>query len=169
MLLSLSLYYYHRRLWMISEALELRMEGGRACHSWYMRIDSHGYGRIGGGREGGWRWYACGTTLGGWWNTSRVRDETPMRPDSTAILVRSSGKGLGRISRSSGKALTRDVTRRLRIVAHSYGWLRSMVLFGCRCCNIVWLLALYCCLVVVVVVATTTTTTTNVEDDSQKS
>ena len=46
---------------MISEALELPVEGGRVSHSWCMVVVSHGYGGLGGGRDGGGGWYACGT------------------------------------------------------------------------------------------------------------
>ena len=38
---------------MISEALELRIEGGQLIHSWCMCVVSHGYGGLGGGRDGG--------------------------------------------------------------------------------------------------------------------
>ena len=46
---------------MISEALELRVEGGRVSHSWCMCVVSDSYGRLGGGRDGGGGWHACGT------------------------------------------------------------------------------------------------------------
>ena len=38
---------------MTSEALELRFEGGGVSHSWCMSVVSHGYGGLGGGRDGG--------------------------------------------------------------------------------------------------------------------
>ena len=44
-----------------SEALELYVEGGRVSHSCCMCVIGHGYGRLGGGRDGGSGWYACGT------------------------------------------------------------------------------------------------------------
>ena len=44
---------YHRRLRMISDALELCVEGGRVSHSWCMCVVSPGYGELGGGRNGG--------------------------------------------------------------------------------------------------------------------
>ena len=34
---------------MISEALDLCVEGGRVSHSWYMCVVKHGYGRLGEG------------------------------------------------------------------------------------------------------------------------
>ena len=46
---------------MISEALELRVEGGLISHSWCMCVVGHGCGGLGGGREVGGGWYACGT------------------------------------------------------------------------------------------------------------
>ena len=39
---------YHRRLRMISEALELRMKGGQVSHSLCMCVISHGYGGLSG-------------------------------------------------------------------------------------------------------------------------
>ena len=48
-LLLLLLLSYHRRLRMISEALEIRVEGGRVSHSWCMCVVGHGYGGLGGG------------------------------------------------------------------------------------------------------------------------
>ena len=50
--LVLLLLSYHRHLGMISEALELCMEGGRVSQSWCMCAASHGYGGLG----QGWRW-----------------------------------------------------------------------------------------------------------------
>ena len=38
---------YHRRLRMISEALELIVNGGRDNHSWCMCVVGHGYGELG--------------------------------------------------------------------------------------------------------------------------
>ena len=58
MLLSLT---YHRHLRMISEALKLRMEGGRVSHTWCVCVVSHGYVGLGGGRDGGGGWSACET------------------------------------------------------------------------------------------------------------
>ena len=46
---------------MISESLELRVEGGTVGHSWCMCVVSHGYGGLGGGMDGGGGWYACRT------------------------------------------------------------------------------------------------------------
>ena len=53
---------YHRCLRTISEALELRVEGGQDSHIWCMSVASHGYG---GGRDGGGGWFACGTNPSG--------------------------------------------------------------------------------------------------------
>ena len=41
---------------MTSEALELRVEGGRTNYSWYIGVVSNVYGGLGGGRygDGGW-------------------------------------------------------------------------------------------------------------------
>ena len=46
---------------LVSEALELHVEGGRVSHSWCMSVVSHGYGVLGGVRDGGGEWYACRT------------------------------------------------------------------------------------------------------------
>ena len=46
---------------MISEALELRVEGGRVSHCWCMCVVGHGYGWFDGGWDGGRGWYSCGT------------------------------------------------------------------------------------------------------------
>ena len=51
--LLLLLLSYHNRLRMISEVLELRVEGGQVSHSWCMCVVSHGYGGLGGGRDEG--------------------------------------------------------------------------------------------------------------------
>ena len=52
-MIVLLLLSYHRRLRMISEALELYVDGGRVSHNWCMRVVSHGYGGLVGGRYGG--------------------------------------------------------------------------------------------------------------------
>ena len=46
---------------MISEALELRVEGERVGHSRCNSVVSHGYGGLVGGSDGGGGWYACRT------------------------------------------------------------------------------------------------------------
>ena len=61
----LLLLSYHKRLRMLSEVLELRVEGGKVSHSWCMRVVSHGYGRQGGKRGEGGGSHACGTKPGG--------------------------------------------------------------------------------------------------------
>ena len=83
---------------MISEALELCVVGGRVSHCWCMYALSHGYGRFGGGRDGGGVGCACGTKSGG---AGRMSGDTGALPvcevmtlmtlDHTAIQVRSSG------------------------------------------------------------------------------
>ena len=55
---------YHRNLRIISEVLELCMEGRSVSHSWCMCVVSHGPGGLDGGWEGGGGWYACGLMLG---------------------------------------------------------------------------------------------------------
>ena len=47
---------YHRRLRMISEALELSVEGGRVSHSWCMSVVSHRYDGLGADRDGDGGW-----------------------------------------------------------------------------------------------------------------
>ena len=56
---ELSLLSYHRRLWVISDVLALRMKGGLV--SWCLGVVSHGYSGLGGGWDGGGGWFACGT------------------------------------------------------------------------------------------------------------
>ena len=55
-LLLLLLLSHPRCMRMISETLELRVEGGRVNHSCCMCVDGHGYGGLGGGRNGGGKW-----------------------------------------------------------------------------------------------------------------
>ena len=50
---------------MISEALGLRVEGGRVSHSLCMGVVSQVYGGLGGGRDGGGGWYVRGRKPGG--------------------------------------------------------------------------------------------------------
>ena len=50
---------YHRRLRMISAALELCVEGGRVSVD--TCVVSHGNGGLGEGRDGGGGWYLCRT------------------------------------------------------------------------------------------------------------
>ena len=47
---------------MISQALELYVEGGRVSHSWSMCVVSRGCDRL---DEGSGGWYACRTKAGG--------------------------------------------------------------------------------------------------------
>ena len=53
LLMLLLLLSYHRRLRKTSEALLVRVEGGRDNHCWCMCVVSNGYGDEGGGRDGG--------------------------------------------------------------------------------------------------------------------
>ena len=47
---------YYKRLRMASEALVLRVEGGRVNHSRCMGVLSHSYCELGGGMDGGGGW-----------------------------------------------------------------------------------------------------------------
>ena len=60
----LLLLTYHRHLRMISDALELRVEGGQVSYSQCICVISHGYGGFGGGL--GWRWWMVRYGGGGW-------------------------------------------------------------------------------------------------------
>ena len=40
------------------------MEGGQVTHCWCMCVVGHGYGGLGGDRNEGGGWYACGAKLG---------------------------------------------------------------------------------------------------------
>ena len=44
---------------MISEALELRVEGGQVSRSWCTCVGSHGNDGLDGARDGGSAWHAC--------------------------------------------------------------------------------------------------------------
>ena len=67
---------------MTSEAIELRVEGGRVSHSWCMCVVGHGNSGLGVGRDGGGGWHAYGTKpggcphFGGCRSTFRVRGDT---------------------------------------------------------------------------------------------
>ena len=64
---------YHKRLRMISEALELCVEGGHVSHSWCVGVVSHRYDGLGGGMNGCGGWYACRTKPGGLSHVSRCQ------------------------------------------------------------------------------------------------
>ena len=88
---------YHRRLKMSSEALELRVEDGRDSHCWCMCVVSDGYGRLGGGCDGGGGWFACRTKTKGLLECRQMIPRFPtcevktlMTPDHTAVQIRSS-------------------------------------------------------------------------------
>ena len=78
---------------MISEELELRMKRGRVSHSWCMCVVGHGYGGLGGGRDGVVDGMHAGQGQGGWLHVgrcrsiSRVQSDTPMTPDHTVVQV----------------------------------------------------------------------------------
>ena len=109
---------------MISEELEMCMEGGRVSHSRCMGVVSLGYGGLGGVIDGGGGWYACGTKPGGLVacrempGISRVWGDTLMTSDHTAVQVHSSGWVEPKFVGFPGKAFMRDATRRLRFVVH---------------------------------------------------
>ena len=56
-----------------------------------MYVVSHGYDGLGGGRDRGGGWYACGAKPGGWshvkrfWSISLVQGDILMTPDHTDI------------------------------------------------------------------------------------
>ena len=88
MLLLLS---YNRHMRMISEALELRVECRRVNH---MSVVSHGYGGVGGGRDGGGmhgkaRW--VGRMSAGAEAFTECVVKTLMTPDHASFQVCSSG------------------------------------------------------------------------------
>ena len=118
---------------MISEALELYMEGGRVNHSCCMCVVSHGYGGLHGGRNGVIDGMHAGQSQGSWpharrnRSTSRVRGGTLMTPNHTAIQVRR-GNVESSLVRLPGKTLTQDARRRLWFVVHAASCLHSMVL-----------------------------------------
>ena len=88
---------YHKRLRMISEALELYVEGGRVSNSWCMCVVMVMVGWV-----GSWMEVVDGPHAGqsrGWSHDGRcrsicrVRGDTLTTPDSNAIQVRISGYG----------------------------------------------------------------------------
>ena len=96
-------------------------------HSWCKCFVGHVYGGLGAGME-----VVDGEHAGTCQGTSRVQGDALMIPDHTAFKVHRSLLCRVGIGRSSGKALARTKTRRLRFVFHAAGWLHSMVLHG-RC------------------------------------
>ena len=109
---------YHRRLRMISEALEFCVEGGRVSHSWCMCVVSHGYCRAGmevvdgmhaGQSQGDW------SHVGRCWIASRMRGDALTTPDQIAALGRVDPELVDLPKRT----LTRDATRRLRFAVHA--------------------------------------------------
>ena len=69
---------YHRRLTMISQALELRVEGGRVSHSGRVCVVSQGNGGFG---DGGGGWDACWTKPG----VGRMLGDAGALPECEAI------------------------------------------------------------------------------------
>ena len=98
-------------------------------------VVNHGSGGLGGDRNGGGEWYACGLSQGGWshvWRcrgTSRVRDDTLMTPDHTLSWCAALGRVEPELVGLPGKALARDSTRWLLFVVHAAGFLHSVVLY----------------------------------------
>ena len=130
-MLSLS---YHRRLRMISEALDPSVEGGRVSHNWCMCVVSHGYGGLCGGRDGVVDGMQGDKAKG----VCRMSADAAVHTESEVkTLIPSLYKCvcLGRVEPESvclpGKALTWQATRRLRFVIHAVSWLHSMVLHRC--------------------------------------
>ena len=129
MLFVEELWSYHRRLRMIAEALELYVEDGRVSHTWCICVVYHGYSRLDGGRDGGGGWYACGTKPWGWLHVERCRITSRVRGD--ALMTHAAlGMVEPKLVSLVGKVLTRDATRRLRLVVNAAGWLHSMMLHG---------------------------------------
>ena len=96
--LLLLLLSYHRSLGIISEALELRLEGGLISHSWCMCVVSHGYGVLDGVEDGSGGWYALwdkanwvGRMSGDAGAFPECEGNTLMIPDHPAVQVRCSG------------------------------------------------------------------------------
>ena len=58
------LFGNHRRLRMISETLELCVEGEQVSYSWFVCVAGHGYGGLGGGRDRCRGWYVCDKAQG---------------------------------------------------------------------------------------------------------
>ena len=91
---------------MISEALEVHVEGGRVSHSWCLCVISYGYGGFGGGRDGGGGWLHAGQSqgVGCMSGDAGAFPECDVKPlmtlDHTAVLIGSSGYGRAGICRS---------------------------------------------------------------------
>ena len=110
-------YRHHRRCWFTTE---LCVEGRQVSHSWYMCVVGHGYGGLGGGRDGdgmhtgysqGFFWH-----VGGCWSTSYSEVVHWWH----RIIPLSRCAALGRFEPEfvglSGKAYAWDIMRRLRLV-----------------------------------------------------
>ena len=87
--------------------------------------------------EGGGGWYACGTKLGRFdhiWRDAQALAECKVK---TLITPSSRCAALGMVEPElvglPGKALTWDVTKKLRLDSHATSWLHSMVLHRHRC------------------------------------
>ena len=92
---------------MVSEALELRMQGGRVSECGCMCVVGHGNGGLGWCRDGGGGWLACRAKPGGLFACQEMSKHFPsardtlMTPDHIAVKVRSYGLGRAGIGRSS--------------------------------------------------------------------
>ena len=128
---------YQRRLKIITEALELRQEGGRVSHSWCMRVVSHGYGGLGGagievvdGMHAG-KSHRDWSHEGRCRSISRVRGDTLMTSDHIVIHVRSYLQGPAGIGQYSWKGFNtgRHVKALVRFQRSRLS-LHTMVLHG---------------------------------------
>ena len=149
----LLLLSYHRRLRMISGALELRVEGVRVSHSWSICVVNHGYSGLDGDMDGYGGWHVCGTKPRALVECREMPDQfrmpgdTPMTPDHNTVLVRSSGWSRAGICRSFWKGL--NMGRDVKATHHGASWThrlgvrvicrRLFMYFGCRwnkqCCG----------------------------------
>ena len=95
----------------------------------------HGYGWLGGGRDGGCGWYACRTEgvvrmpgdAGALPECEVKTHGHPMTPPSLCVTL---GRVESELVCLPGKILAQDATRRLQFVVDAAGWLHSMVLHG---------------------------------------
>ena len=128
----------------LSEAFDLHVEGGRINCSWWTCVVSRSYGGLGGDRDGGGGWLACGTQPGGLCRMSWDAGELPkcevktlMTPDHTAFHVHSSVYGWIAIDRCSREGFNTGCHKMAPVHCP---WLHSMMLHGCAV-----IVVLYCC------------------------
>ena len=67
---------------MISEELELRVKVERVSYSWCIFVVSHGYGGVGGGRNGGGGRFVCGSQS---WGIRRMSGDAGSLPVCVVI------------------------------------------------------------------------------------